>query len=387
MGEKERVAWSLAQTGPSGKLPGVYQSYFLVRPAPSMRIIFVSPALRKVGNLLQKRFMDHISAPSKTMTGLDESFAAGVPVTAKVAFAHDPAAFQHLRTKPKRDMISRIRGRDIDDEPEARPGRTCWLSATPMRGSDDRVGVWIVVMIEKKGITSTQIVSAPSRTSSRPATSHAATPTTARKEKSSADTTMAPMPLTRERQTQKATKSQGIGMSLPRYSESTEDLRGRRKQPQVRAMDMPAAIDGTTQEDYAMPERPKRPQQMAVPKQYKSQEELVRSARAVEIGPDAKSGSANLEDTSPVTKVAPTTPNLAPFPTPRSNTYTNGGHPPTNHSNGPTANSYANSPPLNNHVNGPPRPNNHVNGFFSNTSFTNIPPSTSHPDHERSDSD
>ena len=138
---QEKAAWNLGHAGPSGlsgKLPGVYDSYMLIRAAPSLRIIFVSPKLRKIGNVIQSPFLSHIAAPSSTLAGLKESFGTGVPVSAKVNFMPQPGE--------RRDGTKTSQGARHEDGPH---GKACWLSATPLLGSDDRIGVWMVVIIEK----------------------------------------------------------------------------------------------------------------------------------------------------------------------------------------------------------------------------------------------
>ena len=57
--------------------------YLLVRPYPSLRIIFVSPGLRIPG-LLQSRFLSRIGGPSHVRDGLSDAFEAGAAVTAKI---------------------------------------------------------------------------------------------------------------------------------------------------------------------------------------------------------------------------------------------------------------------------------------------------------------
>ncbi|KAI9875478.1 MAG: hypothetical protein M1830_008420, partial [Pleopsidium flavum] len=83
--EKDRDKWGLSSLGPSGKLPGVYQNYLLVRPFPSLRIIFVSPALRIPG-LLQSNLLSHIGGPSNIRDGLCDAFFTGDAVTAKITW-------------------------------------------------------------------------------------------------------------------------------------------------------------------------------------------------------------------------------------------------------------------------------------------------------------
>ncbi|MCJ1245055.1 hypothetical protein MMC30_002256 [Trapelia coarctata] len=164
----EKAAWGLSGSGLSGRLPGLYQNYLLVRPYPSLRIIFVSPALRIPG-LLQSRFLSRIGGPAAVRDGIEDALAQGCPVTAKVSW------LPHGRAEENGDQYSddassvnsyeefgtmtggRDRERNGDrwyhngtdrqgvPQPEAKPR---WLSCTPLLGSDDRVGVWMVVMIE-----------------------------------------------------------------------------------------------------------------------------------------------------------------------------------------------------------------------------------------------
>ncbi|KAI9877405.1 MAG: hypothetical protein M1823_007109, partial [Watsoniomyces obsoletus] len=115
--EKEQKQWALSQFGKSGVLPGVYQLYLLVRPHPSYKIVFVSPSLQDRGELIQSHFMAHVHAPGVTTAYLKNSFESGKAIRAHIAFMFEPdaeSAYQH-----------------------ARP---FWISATPLFGSDDRIG-------------------------------------------------------------------------------------------------------------------------------------------------------------------------------------------------------------------------------------------------------
>jgi hypothetical protein len=149
VGEKEQAAWTLSQTRLSGKLPGVYQSYFLMRPNPSLKIIFTSPALRKMGNLVQSTFLSHITAPPATLKGLKESFEAGNPVTAKVLFSA-----QASESKGGRELDRGQSKKDIEEASSSKAGRACWISATPLLGGDDEVGVWMVVLVDQRSLGS-----------------------------------------------------------------------------------------------------------------------------------------------------------------------------------------------------------------------------------------
>ncbi|KAK5937758.1 hypothetical protein PMZ80_009887 [Knufia obscura] len=144
--QNDASEWKLGQAGDgrlSGKLPGVYDSFMLIRPAPSLRIVFVSPKLRRIGNVLQTPFLSHVAAPNATLTGLAQSLKAGVPVSAKIHFT--PERGQN------RDGTELRNGTKHED---GRNGRAIWVSCTPLLGADDRVGVWMCVVVEKSRIGS-----------------------------------------------------------------------------------------------------------------------------------------------------------------------------------------------------------------------------------------
>ncbi|KAL8938903.1 MAG: hypothetical protein Q9216_003647 [Gyalolechia sp. 2 TL-2023] len=158
--EKEKNAWALNSLGPSGKLPGVYQNYFLLRPHPSLRIIFVSPALRIPG-LLQSPFLSRIGGPAHVRSGLSNAFANGEDITAKVTWLpqgrSDDDTSSSLASRPG----SRHDQHNTNEGCAGSGGsRTRYISCTPLIGSDDKVGVWIVVMVENETVTG----SLPSRT-------------------------------------------------------------------------------------------------------------------------------------------------------------------------------------------------------------------------------
>ncbi|KAK5094730.1 hypothetical protein LTR70_003880 [Exophiala xenobiotica] len=140
----EAAAWELGQAGDgrlSGKLPGVYDSFMLLRPAPSLRIVFVSPKLRRIGNVLQTPFLSHVAAPEGTLRGLAESLKSGVPVSAKIHFTSE-------RGK-NRDGTQLTNGTKHED---GKNGKAIWVSCTPLIGVDDRVGVWMCVVVEKSRV-------------------------------------------------------------------------------------------------------------------------------------------------------------------------------------------------------------------------------------------
>lgn len=148
-GEQEQLAksgenWTLGDAGDgrlSGKLPGVYDSFMLLRPAPSLRIVFVSPKLRRFGEVLQTPFLSHVAAPAATLAGLSESLQAGVPVTAKIHFASERGT--------NRNGTELKNGGKHED---GKHGRAIWISATPLLGADEQIGVWMCVVCEKSKV-------------------------------------------------------------------------------------------------------------------------------------------------------------------------------------------------------------------------------------------
>ncbi|KAI1130832.1 hypothetical protein F5Y10DRAFT_275861 [Nemania abortiva] len=102
----------------SGRLSGVYEHYLLVRPHPSLQILFVSPSLRLPG-MLQSNLMSRIGGSSKVRDAIAQAFADGNGVTAKVRWLNRGGS---------------DRGR--------------WIHCTPLLGSNGAVGVWMVVLVD-----------------------------------------------------------------------------------------------------------------------------------------------------------------------------------------------------------------------------------------------
>jgi PAS domain S-box-containing protein len=124
----ERPLWPDAELGRNGRLPGVYQNYLLVRPYPSLRITFTSPSLRIPG-LLQTKLLDRIGGPASVREALQDALTRGGGVTAKVTW------------------LTSSSGADVES------GKIRWLHCTPMLGSDERVGVWMVVVCDDEKIS------------------------------------------------------------------------------------------------------------------------------------------------------------------------------------------------------------------------------------------
>ncbi|KAH7130706.1 hypothetical protein B0J11DRAFT_483522 [Dendryphion nanum] len=141
--------WPAGGFGPSGRLPGIYQNYMLVRPYPSLRIIFTSASLRIPG-LSQSRLMDRIGGPAHVKAGLVDALAQGVSVTAKISWLtrslDDVMSHQPLSSPTKPPKSPR---------PKFKEGKPRWIHCTPLLGSDSRPGVIMIVMIDQEEIAGT----------------------------------------------------------------------------------------------------------------------------------------------------------------------------------------------------------------------------------------
>jgi PAS domain S-box-containing protein len=149
--DKDNPAWKLSHDKPSGGLPGVYKKYLLLRPYPSLRIIFVSQAVRRMGRLQQRPFLAHVAAPSSTLSGLRGSLESGEPVTAKIAIM---AQAGKARDGTVAGRWGRRGKEDNGGEDPGKLGKPCWISATPLLDSDNNVGVWMVVIVDKTDVAS-----------------------------------------------------------------------------------------------------------------------------------------------------------------------------------------------------------------------------------------
>ncbi|KAL2444636.1 hypothetical protein ABEF95_017134 [Exophiala dermatitidis] len=103
----------------NGRLSGIYQHYMLVRPYPSLRILFASPSQRLPG-VLQSPFLNKIGGSNRVREELRAAFAEGRGVTAKVRW------------------ITRS-----DDQ-----GKNKWIHCTPLVGAGGQIGVWMVVIVD-----------------------------------------------------------------------------------------------------------------------------------------------------------------------------------------------------------------------------------------------
>lgn len=94
--------------------------FLLVRPYPSLRIIFASPSQRLPG-VLQAPFLNKIGGSNRVREELTAAFAEGRGVTAKV------------RWITKSDDL----------------GKNKWIHCTPLLGNQGQIGVWMVVIVDE----------------------------------------------------------------------------------------------------------------------------------------------------------------------------------------------------------------------------------------------
>ncbi|KAF2866722.1 hypothetical protein BDV95DRAFT_598624 [Massariosphaeria phaeospora] len=137
--------YASSHLGPSGKLPGVYQNYLLIRPYPSLRIIFTSAALRIPG-LSQSRLMDRIGGPQHVRDGLVDALAQGVGVTAKISWL--PQASRQSATTVGSGSSADEHDFGGHAGNSGATGKPRWIHCTPLMGSDSKPGVIMVVMVD-----------------------------------------------------------------------------------------------------------------------------------------------------------------------------------------------------------------------------------------------
>ncbi|KAF5026748.1 hypothetical protein F66182_1167 [Fusarium sp. NRRL 66182] len=128
-----------------GRLCGIYKHYLLVRPYPSLRILFASPSLRVPG-ILQSPFLSRIGGSDHVRETLTQAFAGGNGLTAKVRWLSK----SEMQTKShhSRVMDHQSHGEGGGQAPLPTPGRNRWIHCTPLLGSNGAVGVWMVVLVD-----------------------------------------------------------------------------------------------------------------------------------------------------------------------------------------------------------------------------------------------
>lgn len=86
--------------------------------------------------MLQTKLLDRIGGPQHLRDGVLEAFQNGTGVTAKVPWL----------TNPTSEESRQASGGDVEGKPR-------WIHCTPLFGSDDKVGVWMVILVENEEVT------------------------------------------------------------------------------------------------------------------------------------------------------------------------------------------------------------------------------------------
>ncbi|KAJ5923646.1 PAS-associated C-terminal [Penicillium verhagenii] len=105
--------------GPNGSLTGVYKHYLLVRPYPSLRVLFTSPSLQIPG-MLQSSFLSRIGDTGEKRDSIVQAMMEGRSVTARIKW------------------VTRF----------SENGRHRWIHCTPLLANNGGVGVWMIVVMD-----------------------------------------------------------------------------------------------------------------------------------------------------------------------------------------------------------------------------------------------
>ena len=138
-------ATSIPRPAPSpsgGRLAGVYEHYLLVRPYPSLRVLFASPSLRVPG-MLQSSFLARVGGSQRVRDELTRALADGHGVTARVRWLARPAAAT---------AAQQAGGGGPGSGPSSpAAGRPRWIHCTPLLAGGT-VGAWMVVIVDEDGV-------------------------------------------------------------------------------------------------------------------------------------------------------------------------------------------------------------------------------------------
>ncbi|EME83062.1 uncharacterized protein MYCFIDRAFT_153732 [Pseudocercospora fijiensis CIRAD86] len=121
-------------------LRGVYKYYLLVRPYPSLRVLFASPTLRVPG-VLQSQFLHRIGG-TRMRQDLHAALQDAKVVTAKVRWL-----------------------RSLSEDGESGESTIRWIHCTPLMHHTGNVGLWMVVVVVPQG--GENVASQSSRVASR----------------------------------------------------------------------------------------------------------------------------------------------------------------------------------------------------------------------------
>ncbi|KAK6360489.1 hypothetical protein TWF730_006630 [Orbilia blumenaviensis] len=112
----------------SSSLKGVYRNYILVRPYPSLRILFASPSMRTPG-ILQSPLMSKIGGTEHVREELENALSNSRGITIKVRWLS-----KLEEQNPKKSEFL---------------GRERWLHCTPLFDANGAVGVWMIVVVDE----------------------------------------------------------------------------------------------------------------------------------------------------------------------------------------------------------------------------------------------
>lgn len=140
-GAGTRAETTAAETAGAARgtaLKGVYQNYLLVRPYPSLRILFTSPSLRTPG-IHQLHFMHKVGGSARVRDELHEALRVGKGVTAKVLWLTSRPGHCHPTHGCHGGASATASGRER------------WVHCTPLLDATGDVGVWMVIVVDPPG--------------------------------------------------------------------------------------------------------------------------------------------------------------------------------------------------------------------------------------------
>ncbi|CAN8095291.1 unnamed protein product [Discula destructiva] len=150
----------------SNRPPAAFENYLVVRPFPSLKILFASPSLRVPG-MLQSPLMSRIGGSWRIHEELEHAFAMGQSVTAKIKWISGglrnvasagtiPDSSSGASSSGSGTVISAgamSGGGGGGVEGAGQDGRPRWIHCTPLLGANGSVGVWVVVIVDEYGET------------------------------------------------------------------------------------------------------------------------------------------------------------------------------------------------------------------------------------------
>jgi len=103
-------------------------------------------------DLIDTRFLSWVRGPSHVRANVKYALSFGESFTAKVSWLCGPNASAIAATEASAQTPGKELGRrggDLGKEST----RPMWLHCTPLVGEQNRVGLWMVVLIKNEGIT------------------------------------------------------------------------------------------------------------------------------------------------------------------------------------------------------------------------------------------